>query len=543
MSAQVQNSFWPTAFRILAVAILYFLLGKLAFAISVSNGIITNVPFFAEGIGLAATILFGYINAVGVFVGQLVLAMTSGVDLNASLGISAINAALAVLGRFLFYRFKLSPNLKCIRDVLLLSALILLIIQPVSAILGNVALAGFGKIGEEVFWGSAITWWMGNSIGQLILVPFILFLFSQKYGAKAFLYHDLPIAIAAFLLTFLLFKLTYYIDSSYSFIILLFLFPVTLLFSTKKKPETVVLSLLFMTVAAFMAMSWNVMNLPDISRLETFMRLDLLIISLQLSALMLTVLIADRKRIEDALKESEGKLRDLNAAKDKLFSIIAHDLKNPFNAILGYSGLLQERATSLDAEKVEYFASIINSSASQTLLLLDNLLDWARMQQGTLRFTPRNLLLYAVSNQVIESIGDSARHKNIRIVNHIPTQTSAFADEGMLTVVIRNLMTNAIKFTNSGGSVEISAAANHDKVQVSVTDTGVGISKESIDKLFKISSSISTPGTNNEKGTGIGLSLCKEFVERHGGKIWVESEVGKGSVFHFTLPIPKAGGK
>lgn len=525
----------------MAVAILYFLLGKFAFAISVSNGIITNVPFFAEGIGLAATILFGYINAVGVFIGQLVLAITSGVDLSASLGISAINAILALFGRFLFYRFKLSTNLKCIRDVLLLSVLILLIIQPISAILGNVALFGFGKIGEEVFWGSAITWWMGNSIGQLILVPFLLFLFSQKYSAKAFLNHELPIAIAAFLFTFLLFKLTYYINSSYSFIMLLFLFPITLLFSAKKRPETVVLSLLLMTVAAFMAISWNVMYLPDISRSESFMRLDLLIISLQLSALILTFLITDRKRIEDALKESEGKLRDLNAAKDKLFSIIAHDLKNSFNAILGYSALLQEQATNHNDEKVESFASIINSSASQTLLLLNNLLDWARMQQGTLRFSPQNLLLYEVSNQVIESIGDSARHKNIRIVNHIPSQTSAFADVDMLTVVIRNLMTNAIKFTHSGGSIEISAAVNPDKILVSVTDTGVGINRESIDKLFKISSSVSTPGTNNESGTGIGLSLCKEFVERHGGKIWVESEVGKGSIFTFTLPVSKAG--
>jgi len=536
MLEQKQSGVLLVSLKILGVGVLYFLLGKFAFAISVSNGIVTNAPFFAEGVGLAATILLGYFSAIGIFVGQFVLAVTSGVDLFSSSVIASINSLLAILGCFLFSRFRFSENITSFKNILLLSILILLLLQPLSALLGNFTLFRFGRIDRDIFWISSITWWLGNSIGQLIFVPLMLFLFTQKNKIEKLLLKDIVIAFAAFMITFLLFKLTYYLDNSYTLLALFFLFPITLIFSTLGRPRMVLLSLLAMTIAAFVAISINVANL-SVERIDTFMRLDLLIISLQLSGLMLTVLIDERKKTMDALKRSEDQLREINATKDKFFSIIAHDLKNSFTSILGYSELLKEYATKCSVKETENYAVIINSSAQQAFQLLENLLDWARVQQGRINFSPQNANLFDISNKVIDLLKDNADQKGITINNEISSNTYVFVDEDMIKTVMRNLISNAIKFTQPGGSIEIRASKTHDEIQVSVVDNGIGIGNGNIEKLFDYNSNFSTQGTRNEKGTGLGLSLCREFIEKHGSKIWVKSELGRGSEFVFSLPL------
>lgn len=246
--------------------------------------------------------------------------------------------------------------------------------------------------------------------------------------------------------------------------------------------------------------------------------------------------IAERKMITDELEKSKIHLSELNSTKDKFFSIIAHDLKSPFNSIIGFSDLLKEDADSLDVTDIKYYASIINNAANQTLLLLENLLNWARMQQGRMEFTLKNLLLHEIASEVIDFLTEVSRQKSITITNTIPERLVVQADENMIKTTIRNLLSNAIKFTKSGGQVEIITKSRENEIQVTVTDTGIGISPENTPKLFNIGSSFTTRGTGNEKGTGLGLVLCKEFIEKHGGRIWVESEVGKGSRFYFTLP-------
>lgn len=526
-----------TIVRVLIVAVLYFMFGKFAFAISVSNGIVTNAPFFSEGVALASTILFGYFNAVGVFLGQFVLAITSGVDINSSILVSLINSLLAILGRYLFLKFKVTNSFLGFRNILLLSTIILLVVQPLSAILGNLILFQSEAVNLGVFIGSCITWWLGNSIGQLVLVPLLLIIFTQQFSLKSFVVRDFPIALLSFLGTFLIFKMTYNIDSSYTFLALFILFPLTLLFSAKGKPRTVVLSLFLMIVAAFTAISLNVVNLPDINRWDTFMKLDLLIISLVLCGLFLTFLLDDRRKVENALRKSESQLKETNKTKDKLFSIIAHDLKSPFTSIVGYSEILKDFSTNCNPQEMVNYASIINTSSKQTLQLLENLLDWARLQQGRMNFRPMNLNLFDISNTVVSLLNDNANQKDVYIKNLISDSVYIYADEEMIKMVLRNLATNAIKFTQPGGVVELSAKLTDTDVNISVTDNGVGISAENIGKLFDIASNFTTKGTNEEKGTGLGLSLCKEFVEKHNGRIWVKSELGKGSIFTFSLPL------
>jgi PAS domain S-box-containing protein len=247
--------------------------------------------------------------------------------------------------------------------------------------------------------------------------------------------------------------------------------------------------------------------------------------------------ITERKTAELKLKASEQKLKVANTTKDKLFSIIAHDLKSPLNSILGFSELLNNKIQTYDIEKSKKFATIINTSAKNNLHLLENLLTWAKTQTEQIEFIPENLKLYPIVEEIFLVLNSSASLKNIKLISSLSDDIVAYADRCMLSTILRNLISNAIKFTNSGGKIDISAVSKQDHIEISVTDNGVGINEENQKKLFGADVNFTLLGTESESGTGLGLMLCKEFVEKHGGRIWVESEVGKGSKFAFTLPI------
>ncbi len=247
--------------------------------------------------------------------------------------------------------------------------------------------------------------------------------------------------------------------------------------------------------------------------------------------------ISNRKKAEEDLYESEKRLKELNATKDKFFSIIAHDLKSPFNAIIGFSNLLDEQIHKKDQEGIEEYVGIIRNSSQRAMDLLTNLLEWSRSQTGRMEYNPEYVELVALINYVTELSEDTARQKSISIKKELPQNIDAFADKAMLSAILRNLISNAVKFTNKGGTIVISATQNKKEVIVAIRDTGIGITEDGIRKLFRIEESYSTTGTQNETGTGLGLLLCKEFVQKHGGKIWVESEPGKGSIFSFTIPL------
>jgi len=245
-----------------------------------------------------------------------------------------------------------------------------------------------------------------------------------------------------------------------------------------------------------------------------------------------------RKQEEQKLIELNNQLRELNATKDKLFSIIAHDLINPFNSILGFSDLLKESVSDNDMSKSETFRKFIHSSAKNTLTLLENLLAWAKSQRGKLEFKPETLRLKPLINEIFDVAGSSASFKNITLNCTLDDDVFVYSDKNMLTAIIRNLVSNAIKFTKTGGRVEIEVSSGNDCIEIAVSDTGVGIDAVLLNKLFSFESGSTTNGTANEKGSGLGLIVCKEFVEKHKGKICVESKPGLGSRFSFTLPLP-----
>lgn len=246
--------------------------------------------------------------------------------------------------------------------------------------------------------------------------------------------------------------------------------------------------------------------------------------------------VTQRKNAEVQLQLYAEQLKELVATKDKFFSIIAHDLKSPFNSILGLSEIIKNDAKHLDIATIEQYAGIIHSTSNNTFRLLENLLDWARIQQSQMPFQPISLVLKTLTNEVLEFLIEKANSKMIAIINYIPDNLIVMADKNMIRTILRNLISNALKFTSKNGKVEIKAFHSENKVEISIVDNGIGIKPEDIDKIFKIGSSFSKRGTENEKGTGLGLLLCKEFVEVHGGEIWVESEEGKGSSFKFSIP-------
>lgn len=234
----------------------------------------------------------------------------------------------------------------------------------------------------------------------------------------------------------------------------------------------------------------------------------------------------------------QKELQKLNAQKDKFFSIIAHDLRGPFSSFLGVTQLLDEMLPELSREEIRDFAASMRTSATNLYSLLENLLQWAKNQQGLTPFTPMKELMLSLVNESILTLLEPAKNKGIEIVNNIDGDIEVFADKNMLQTVIRNLVSNAIKFTPKGGNITLSAKANSaSDVEISVKDSGIGMNETMVNNLFQLDAKTNRPGTEGEMSTGIGLLLCKDFVETHGGEIRVESEEGKGSVFHFNIPL------
>jgi len=253
--------------------------------------------------------------------------------------------------------------------------------------------------------------------------------------------------------------------------------------------------------------------------------------------------IAERKEAEAALlvahtelKEKNAQLQELNASKDKFFSIISHDLRNPFNTLLGFAQLLAENVEQYSQDEIKLKVERLRTSAERLHALLENLLTWSRIQRGVMEHYPESIALSEIAEDNFDLFAPNAEQKQITFRNEIPENTPAYADYSMVNTVMRNLISNALKFTQNGGNIEVSAHPRETYIEISVSDTGIGIHQEDIPKLFRIDVQHTNVGTAGEKGTGLGLILCQELVERNSGRIWVESEVRKGTTFRFTLP-------
>jgi signal transduction histidine kinase len=236
------------------------------------------------------------------------------------------------------------------------------------------------------------------------------------------------------------------------------------------------------------------------------------------------------------LSDSESSLKELNATKDKFFTIIAHDIKNPLSAYRSVTKMLTNSFYELsEQQKLEYIKGI-NKSSENLYELFQNLLQWSTSQAGSMPFKPQEIDMGIIAFKAVTVLQESADKKNLQVEMNVETDTYAFGDINMVSIVMVNLLSNAIKYSMPGGQIEVTTADRGQYLKISVVDNGIGLNKEDLEKLFRIDIDHKSIGNSEEKGTGIGLILCKEFVNKNGGEIWVESEPGKGSAFHFTLP-------
>lgn len=246
--------------------------------------------------------------------------------------------------------------------------------------------------------------------------------------------------------------------------------------------------------------------------------------------------ITERKKQMEQLEKYTQELSNLNSSKDKFFSIIAHDLRSPFNGLLGFSTVLLEELSELNAEEIKEYAGYIHTSAKTVYNLVDNLLQWSRIQTGRIEYQPIKIDLHEEVFKTLELLNSNAIAKRIKLINEIPMNSYVHADQNMLRSILQNLVSNGIKFTRPNGKIKISIKAKNEFIEIEIADNGIGIETRDIVKLFRIDSQFSNLGTSHEEGTGLGLILSKELVEKNKGKIWVKSLAGKGTSFFFTLP-------
>ena len=243
-----------------------------------------------------------------------------------------------------------------------------------------------------------------------------------------------------------------------------------------------------------------------------------------------------KNTVEKLIKHAE-ELEELNKSKDRFFSIISHDLRSPFNALLGMSGFTKKFFDNLSQAEIKESIENMHSSAKKVYDLMQNLLEWTQIQTGGLEIDKSKIDLCEISKKILELYKETAVSKNVNLTSNISNSIFLYADRYMIETILRNLVSNAIKFTQPGGNVSISAAVKNDFVEVNVEDTGIGINPDNQKNLFTIDKQYRSEGTANEKGTGLGLVLCKDFVEKSNGTISVESKLNKGSKFTFTVPL------
>jgi signal transduction histidine kinase len=237
------------------------------------------------------------------------------------------------------------------------------------------------------------------------------------------------------------------------------------------------------------------------------------------------------------LRAKKDELQEAVDAKNRFISILAHDLRGAFNGLLGFSELLKDNIKEYDTEYIDVFIKRIYETSKNTYSLLEELLEWAKTQQDKVDFKPQKVSLLLIADNCIKLLSNASKFKNIQIICDISPEIYVYGDINMINAIFRNLITNAIKFTPNSGQIRISTTIIQKMIEIVISDTGVGMDTKTINSLFKLGQTKSKVGTEGERGTGFGLLLCKEFVEKHSGKIWVESELGKGSDFKFTIPI------
>jgi two-component system, sensor histidine kinase and response regulator len=376
-----------------------------------------------------------------------------------------------------------------------------------------------------------------NVLLLLCGVVFVLFFYLSVYR-KITKPLEIPLQVVAISLLIVVWFFNQGIEGSGPFYFYLVTF--AFIYSNSKKKYWTILFIYLLLAIILVLMNSFYPEFMFYYSNKTSQILDLsanLIISLAILGITAILLKQNYDRERSKVEKNAAQLKSLNATKDKFFSIISHDLRNPFNNLLGISRHLKANIDNYTSEEIRENVALIEESSKRGYELLENLLEWSMSQTGSIKFKPIKLCLPSVIQECLLVLENQVANKKINLITEVDKDIEVIADFNMLKIIIRNLLTNAFKYSNPGGKVIIRSEFNtKNEIEISVIDEGIGIPDEEIEKLFRIDTKYSTPGTSDEFGTGLGLILCKEFVEKHNGKIWVESKLNSGSIFKFTLP-------
>lgn len=528
----ISGSFASSVLLSFLLALAYLGFGMLAFSMAVQDANVTCLAFFSEGVSLVAVIVFGPRVAPGIFLGQFVLAQWTGLPPSASAVIALVNTLQGILGGFLFWRCQISRGLNRPRDIALLFALTALILQPISAtggILAQYWLAGLPSARFIEVW---LYWWAGNTLGQFLVLPLILSWTSHSGSRHSKREILRALVVAGSYFVFLAFFLLGDSQENASVVRLVFFagFYLALIgIAVQSRVRTVSLANLLMT-GPFL---WMINTGPDLlsffSNQNKLLCADIFIMAGILTSLLISALL-------EQLTDSQNRLRESNAAKEKLFSVIGHDLRSPIANLSSVLDLMSSGV--LKDDDFHELQRDLRKGTNQALQTLDNLTEWGGFQMAS--SLPRfvEVPLYQSAEEAVQLLMLIASSKKIAIENRIPKAACVSADLHQTQSIIRNLLSNALKFTHERGLILISAEQEGAYWRVTIRDNGIGMAPERAARLFKEESGyISTYGTAQERGLGLGLQICLDFVRANGGMIFADSHIGVGTTVCFTLPI------
>ena len=523
-----------TVFLWALLSLTYIITGRLVFAMTGTEASTNGFSFFPGGISLFFAIAFGYRVWPGIFVGQLALSLWGGLPTPAAGALASIASLQAIFGSFLFWRCDLARNMHGFRSVTTLFGLIAFLLQPLSATAAVFSLRQWAALPADNLLNTWYCWWAGHTLGQFLLVPLLL---AWTYPAAQ--HHLVELRKAMLLVViYLVLLVTFALNTSgpeaplLRLVFIASFYLILVMLATQSGMRTITLAnVLMATFYLWMiAKGTNFFLLAAISdRLATTC---VLILAGTLTSFLVST-------TWEELMERKEQLRESNAAKERLFSVIGHDLNGPVANLKSSLELLIEGRFS-PAEFREFQQELLKG-VNHVHDTLKNLMEWGGFQMESLQPRLDELALRASAAEALLLLDRIATEKKIRLENTIPAGAIVRADRHQIQSVIRNLLSNALKFTPSGGCIILSAQEENGFWRTSIRDTGVGMTPERTARLFNLQSEyVSTPGTANEPGLGLGLQICANFIRANHGDISVESQEGRGTTFHFTLPADAA---
>ncbi|MEO6054721.1 MAG: ATP-binding protein [Chthoniobacterales bacterium] len=527
----IEHSWRGASVGMLFLAIVYYSLGVFAFSMAVRNANVTCQAFFPEGISLACVILFGPRIAPGIIVGQCFLAIYTGLSPGVSLLIALCNCLQAVLGGHLFFRWNISPRLDTPRDITMLFVLCAMVVQPLSATGGVLSQWVFNVLPIDRIVPMWLYWWAGNVLGQMLVLPLVLSWASRGSEARNKVeirralitvgIYFVPVAIFVFgdwgengpLLRLLIFAAFY--------------LPLIWL-AVQSRVSTIALANLLLTAPFLCLINAG----PDLAIFFSIQNRHLCADILILAGIVTSLLLS---ALWDQLMARKQELREANLARERLFSVIGHDLNAPIATLKTALDLAVDE--DLTREEYQELQGDLQRGVDQMHRTLKNLMEWGGQQMATLKPNTTESSIGESVTEAIQLMSLQAEEKNIEIAVDVPKEAFVRADVHQFQSILRNLLSNALKFTRPGGRITVSAEKQSDFWRISVKDSGVGMSREKAARLFEDGGvNSSTRGTSDERGLGLGLQLCYDFVQANGGSIVAEAKPDQGTTIAFTLP-------